>query len=242
MSENIGRNIIFIIVFLSSFALLLAMMPSSFLIAHVNDLETITVPNKWYASALATGEYALFDQDVIPYGTTTDLTLGSIDLHCKFMWSTRGREIRLDRLTTVFFFIPWEDSLLIDNKFYIGLDTIHKYRVSGNLTSMIMKDSKFIYHVSISYNSTRFANFEEAWNNENGEVLLFIGITVNDSESVWTESTNVFNLISQILFFQNPYIHPAINAFIALPIWISVAYLVIRLILWAISAPLGGGG
>jgi len=119
------------------------------------------------------------------------------------------------------------------------------YVKNENITSFVMKDEKYTYHVSLGYDPAKFDDFREAWQGtgtDTAELRIFIGMTLADSEKMWTESTNAWNLINQILFFQSPLIHPILNVFIAIPLWISIIYVVVRIFLWIISAPLGGGG
>lgn len=76
---------------------------------------------------------------------------------------------------------------------------------------------------------------------EAGEVdqlYITVGRTINQMQS----SINAAGLIWSILFFQTPLIHPVINIFIAIPIWICVGYLIFIFALRLIGALFGGGG
>ena len=102
------------------------------------------------------------------------------------------------------------------------------------------KDAQFIVrceHTQLSvffaYNTTKYSDILEAW--ENNELAVLFGINFDQVNT----SYNAWNLVAQILFFQNPDIHPAINALIAIPIWATIAITVYILILKAI--PFVGG-
>lgn len=70
------------------------------------------------------------------------------------------------------------------------------------------------------------------------QLNIVVGRTLDQMQS----SINAAGLIWGILFFQTPLIHPLINAFIAIPIWICVGYLIFIFALRLIGAVFGGGG
>jgi len=83
----------------------------------------------------------------------------------------------------------------------------------------------FTLFTQIGYNTTTYSSVEMAWNA--GNLYFFFGINFNDVGTAF----NVWNLIGMLLFFQLPDTHPIINAIIAIPIWVSVAYLIYVLII-----------
>ena len=52
-------------------------------------------------------------------------------------------------------------------------------------------------------------------------------------------TVSAWNILAQLLFFQMPDVHPAVNALIAIPLWAAIGILVYRLVLMAI--PFLGG-
>lgn len=94
------------------------------------------------------------------------------------------------------------------------------------------------FHVDVhfGYNETLYSSPSDAWNSNALNIL--IGIEFDQQGT----SMNAWHLIALILFFQMPDIHWVVNAIIAVPIWIAVAYLSFILILRAIGAVFGGGG
>lgn len=249
--EKTGRNVVFMVTFLATFTLLISLMPSAFLIPQLKEYESFNIPSdSWYALelGLSEGQYPIWNNGTLPYSTQFDhvyLELGSLKIDCQFYSTLRGKEVQLSRVYTTWWIFTWHDSLLLEGRFYIQRDDIFKYMRNENVSSMTMKDSKYTYHVSFAYDHSKFNSFAQAWDGtteDNPELRIFIGMTANDADRLFAESTNAWNLINQILFFQRPSIHPILNAIIAIPIWISIAYLVVRIILWIISAPLGGGG
>jgi len=90
----------------------------------------------------------------------------------------------------------------------------------------------FCDHITIKVwltdpNSTR-NSLSDAW--DEGELQVTIGFGFSDYET----TVGSWALVGQLLMFQAPDVHPALNAIIALPLWGLIAYLAYRLILMAI--------
>ena len=88
-------------------------------------------------------------------------------------------------------------------------------------------------YVAFAYNTTKYDNIVDAW--ANSELWMLIGIGFDQVNT----STNAWNVIGKLLFFQAPDVHPAINALIAIPIWAAIAITIYILVLKAI--PFVGG-
>jgi len=95
------------------------------------------------------------------------------------------------------------------------------------------KCSHFEVRCFFGYNETLYSSPTDAWDHHGLNIL--IGINFDQIAT----TMNAWALIGMILFFEMPDVHPMINFFIALPFWISFAYLIYRLILFAI--PFVGG-
>mgnify|MGYP000185597529 CR=1 FL=1 len=89
------------------------------------------------------------------------------------------------------------------------------------------------FDLYISFNTTKYSKPSEAW--QYNELYILMGIGFDQTVT----TMNAWNVISALLFFKMPDIHPLLNLFIALPIWVCIAYLVYVLILKAI--PFVGG-
>lgn len=248
MAENTGRNVLFIVVFLATFTLLASQIPVIFLVPSIAEYDTLNVPSQsWYSLelGLSAGQYPIFDNDTFPINVEADLTLASVTVRGVFIDYGQGNELTLWRSHTIFWIFTGTDYLYLDGELGVQRKDAFDYMRNENVTSFTMKDSKFVYHVSIAYDQAKFDTLAEAWDGTVGdtaELYVFIGMTSTEADKLYAEATNAWNLVNQILFFQSPNIHPALNALIAIPVWISIAYLVVRIVLWIISAPLGGGG
>jgi hypothetical protein len=87
--------------------------------------------------------------------------------------------------------------------------------------------------VYLGWNFTKYATPTDALLAGEFSMLLCINFDkVNTSFNAW-------NLIGSILFFQMPNVHPLLNAIIAIPVWIAIAWLIYILIVKII--PFVGG-
>jgi hypothetical protein len=87
--------------------------------------------------------------------------------------------------------------------------------------------------VYVGWNQTKYAKPSDALNG--GELSLLLCMNFDQINTTF----NAWNIIGSILFFQMPNVHPALNALIAIPIWVMIAWLIYILILKAI--PFVGG-
>lgn len=84
-------------------------------------------------------------------------------------------------------------------------------------------------HSTVFYNSTAYSNSTEAWENDDIHVEFAIE---------WDElgtGLNGWNLLSAVLWFQAPDVHPAINFFIAFPMWVDIALIIFKVVMVIIS-------
>ena len=114
----------------------------------------------------------------------------------------------------------------------ISLTTIYD-GFTNNTSTFTIQNSKTQCKIYFGYDSTKYKSPREAFQDGNLGVLVGMGIdNVNTRINAW-------NFISMLLFFQAPDVHPLLNAIIAIPIWIMIAWLIYILILKAI--PFVGG-
>lgn len=104
------------------------------------------------------------------------------------------------------------------------------YQEGSNVSAYVVKCDHVTMHGWIGYNNTDYSNITDAW--ENDELKVEFAIE-------WDElgtGLNAWNLISAILFYQTPDIHWTINSFIAIPLWVSIAWMVFAFILAVVNA------
>lgn len=83
---------------------------------------------------------------------------------------------------------------------------------------------------TVSYNATEYANLTMAFLSDAATVVFAIS---------WDElgtGLSAYTLISDIMTFNRPDIHPALNALIAIPLWAMIGFLIVVIILAIIEA------
>lgn len=100
-----------------------------------------------------------------------------------------------------------------------------------NLTMarFLVKCDHVTMHATVYFNSTAYANSTQAWQND----ALFVEFAIE-----WDElgtGLNGWNLLSSVLWFQAPDVHPAINFFLAFPLWVDIALITFKVIMVVIS-------
>lgn len=109
--------------------------------------------------------------------------------------------------------------------------------VTGSVEDGFLEQAKFKVrcdHVrlfaTMSYNATAYANITMAFLSDAATVVFAIS---------WDElgtGLSAYNLISDIMTFSRPDIHPALNALIAIPLWAMIGFLIVVIILAIIEA------
>lgn len=98
-----------------------------------------------------------------------------------------------------------------------------------------LKSGSFTIKVYFNFNTTIYDTPVEAW--ENDDIHTLFGIEFDQTQTAYS----AFDVLAMVLFFNLPDCNWMIKALIAVPIWISVAYLTFILVLRAIGAIFGGG-
>lgn len=134
--------------------------------------------------------------------------------------------------------LTWVNRQGIERGTELSVDSMELDREADNASvryRLVSKKFNFQYFGSFAFNSTLWGNFTDAWNHHG--LWFFMAV---DFDQVNT-SYNAFQLIGMLLFFQLPEINFYINALIAIPIWIAIAYITIILIYRTLGAIFGGG-
>jgi len=90
--------------------------------------------------------------------------------------------------------------------------------------------SHFNVKTFFAYNETAYSNVTDAWNGS--ELNMLVAIDFDQQQT----GMNAWNLIAMILFFQMPDVHPLLNAFIAIPIWVCIAWLTFAFIIAVVKS------
>jgi hypothetical protein len=251
MAEQLSKTFFVLIIFISTFGILLSVTPNEFL-ASPYEGDYIVQPypeNTWVGR-----EISAWDETFIATSNT------SIEINDYAYMNLSGiieDDIRLNVLWTED--VDWDDPLYYYHRYPIvtifgvnilwGSDRVHDvilggwiyrkpiildYRVEDAVNPEVARFEAYCdhytYYMSVSYNSTKFSSLSQAWDGTvtyDPELYLFVGMGF---ESEWA-SLPTWMIIAKLLTFQAPDIHPMINGLIAIPLWIAVLYLAYHLLL-----------
>ena len=246
------RGLIVTITFLGVTGLLIAWMPAELFTA--SEYRTVGVPEFFESvdvwSYAETFIYQMNETGGYSYGSWYQITNDGLDIG--------GRDFMLDykraNQTPLYLFLRHKWYWFIFTQFermewlnYEGISrgtelSVEEMQEDAELPDnatcryrVISPDEGFQYVASFGYNSTLYSNFTQAWNYHG---LHFFWAVNFDQQGT---SFNVVQLIGMLIFFQMPAGMPAyINALIAIPFWVCVAYLVYVLIIKIIPFIAGG--
>jgi len=239
------RLFIFLVTFLGFFTVLVSMMPAEFG-AQGQSYRQILTPE--YFESVDVAYFASTKNFTLESDKATgeiygwyyiDFSLGGWDFSIEWMYS---EGIMLKHVEKWWIFTTGRHNMdWYEKQRGLNLGTrltpehlATYYDENRKVAEFIARCDHTTLNVFFAYNTTKYSNIMEAWENEDLGVLFGINFDkVNTSVSAW-------DLISRLLFFQAPEVHPAINALIAIPIWAAVSILIFILILKVI--PFVGGG
>ena len=249
MAGSMGelKPLILVVSFLGLFVILTAMIPSEFY-AESYEGRKLDIPDYFEATNI---------QD---FAAKENFTIGAPDAYGvwdkKFgfggwnVWFIRhsgyGLMVRLyDRFLFFEYNVrgmQWSDANGIKVSKYdtYYLDYLPFNQLDANYDNktricnfLVSRSGDATFRVYFGFNTTTYDLPSEALVANVLDILFCIGFDQLNT------STNAWNLISMILFFQMPEVHPVINAVVAIPLWISIGYLTYVLILKAL--PFVGG-
>jgi len=243
------RGLIVIVSFLGVIILLFGMIPAQFAIGDVEGRE-VNVPDFFEAIDIYSfADYINFTIDnIISY---EEFTLGGHE----FWFYTEPNWFAIEHVHNQFWIFQWTHSQRWYDQNGVEQSVFHQF-------SYPIEDSSYAIYVPdlgteipeaqegeirmnvkcshtqekayIAYNTTAYSSYQDAY--ANLDLWIFLGMHFDDVNTAY----NAWDLIGMLIFFQLPDIHWVINALIAIPIWVSIAYLSYVLIIKVI--PLIGGG
>lgn len=101
---------------------------------------------------------------------------------------------------------------------------------SGNFSRILMYDDAFNYVMFVTYDESTYSSLSDAFTN--GELTLSLGMGWEYESSVMSG----WDLISRLLVFQAPNIHPIVNAIIAIPIIATVSIVIFGIAISIVKA------
>ena len=241
MGESSGeiKGLIVAITFLSTFFIITALIPSGFLYT-ASEGRTVEVPE--YFESVDIYSFAdTYNFTVANESSVEDFDLGGWHVRFHNDFEAEDFYVQLRDIWWIFTYnfraLDW-----YNNKGIRVSDALHdldyaeldkNYDSEHNVCKFTVKNKETTFIVFFGFNTTKYSKPTEALADGDLHCLFCINFDKQNT------SVNAWNLVGAILFFQMPDVHPAINALIAIPLWVMIAYLVYVLILKAI--PFVGG-
>ena len=240
------KGLIIVITFLSTFFIITAMIPPQFLYSGVEG-RTVETPEYFESvdiySFAETYNFTVKKEDYF----TESFSLGgwNVRFYCKY--NDKRMYVNIYDswwiLEWNFRSLDWYDMNGVKvsepapspyTYHFLSFENLDKnYDNKTKTCRFTVKNHEVTFVVYFGFNTTKYSKPTEALENSDLRCLFCINFDkINTTFNAW-------NLIGAILFFQMPDVHPAINALIAIPLWILIAYLIYVLILKAI--PFVGG-
>jgi hypothetical protein len=229
------RGLLVVITFLSVTVLLVSMIPGEFVVSTTTNRQVV-VPEAYSSSevmAIASSYNFTFGPHV---DKEFDLGGHTFLIFDNAAGSIPGNGIMMFHTWIEYWIFHNQDPMLWYDSQNIQRDTgedfstwpwMMKFQTIDDIgvnTTWTVQCQHVTVKIMFGYNTTSYDNCTQAY--ENDALGIWLGINFDQVNTQY----NAWNLISMILFFQMPDVHPLINAIIAIPIWVTIAYLVFTLI------------
>lgn len=215
MSDDTGRRLIFSIVFLATLSGVVVLMSDNLTDINPSEYRQVSIPDSLYGAEF-------FKTNVTIYWNGTINDVGQVPYE---LLPAPAQELIIVEWNS---YMP--SQILLSHKFnqqwwgFQGYEAIKPYPITTyvieneydegtNSSQFYMNSKSYSWLVTFSYNQTAYDNITASW--EDGELYLYIG----RSPAQVAQDQNAWSLISSVLFWNNPDIHPAINFLIAIPIY-----------------------
>lgn len=227
------------------FGFLIASMPSQFI--SDPNVRQVNYPDTWDSSSML---YIAQSYNYTTLGNSTDLDfdlggrtqnlLGSyseaLEVNTTYLYHVTYSWIFFRQLEPCEWYT--QEGLLINAShpnviFWQEIDAMYNQSDSPMFKAIF---TDYSMYVIFEYNTTAYTTYEEAFHA--GELSFWCGLQFDQTNT----SYNAWDIIALLLFFSMPDIHPAINALIAIPLWIVIVYVSFIIILRVVGAIFGGGG
>lgn len=244
------RILVVIASFIGLMILLLGWMPAYFVnpTPYTGRSLTSTIPSSWESGMLIGGNFAanktqmLNDTGMHTYGVFIyDMSFGGHSFRMIDAEATRSLIIQHYSLWGGFIPVDYHDMNWISpNGTELGTELtegkIDSSYLASNVTGFKIYCEHTYFYAQFSFDFMAYSAISDAW--DANALTISLGMTFDQLGT----TLGAWTLITGILFFNLPMINPYLNAIIAIPIWICIAYVSFILVLRAIGAVFGGGG
>jgi len=243
------RGLVVIVSFMGVLVLLLAWIPGSFFVAssarevyvpdYFESIEVFSfVETKTHYLNDSGGNLWVFDSTI----RLKDVDIGGYDIDLFYRRPNQGfYKLWLLHEHYNWYIFPADHKLTfvslrgVNRGIELDINELTTDANGGNVTEYRARCKHTTYHIGLSYNSTLYSSYSDAW--DNGDVIIFFGVEFDQVNT----SYNAFNVISMLLFFQLPEIDVYTNALMAIPLWAGIIYIAYIIVLRTIGAIFGGG-
>lgn len=237
--STIGPMFITVVIFLGIFAFLVGGVPLN--VVPMTDQGYIlkTYPDIFDPLTMQKFNFSASESFLLtftsPENKSDPFYLGNNELVIASYTLLGSSRLYMQHNTPWFIFSGWHLLQTPNLVSLIGLDEVLKYYSNNtDLSVFTLECDHLTLTTIIGFNTSIYNTLELAWSNK--EIFVTVGIGY---DQLLGTRLGAWSLISQLLLFQAPDIHPAINGLIAIPLWACIGYVVYRLILLAF--PFGVG-
>ncbi|MDH7607708.1 MAG: hypothetical protein QHH12_08165 [Candidatus Bathyarchaeota archaeon] len=236
------RGLVVVGTFLSCLFLLIAFMPQEFFVT-AGEERKVEVPKYFESSDLTHWNFTyVMNITFDPYGDFEHFwgkrefghdMLFRANKHIDLIWNDHGYTFL--GIWTGGHKQDWINNVGVNRGDTLSISEIEAdWNHEENLARYTVRCQHFYMRADFAY-PAQYSSVSEAFEAEDLHVMF--GINWDQRGTSW----DAWSLVAAILFFRMPEINPYINAIIAIPIWIAVAYISFILVLRAIGAVFGGG-
>lgn len=224
MTVSEHKTLIFTVCFILFFAFMVGTIPSNLManqgVEFDETVEYVEPPERFDVGSLSRGEVISQDYANVSFpvsvGQNFYLTYEDTnDTQINLVWTTLG-ELYFTHVHWLFFIIPVQYELV---PYPVVNDTVLATVGEGDTAELWLRcgggDIPEVY-LGLSYDNDTYTDLEDAW--DDGELMVYVGFTSNMTFT----GGNAWALLGQLLTFNTPNVHPVINFFISVPIWVCI--------------------
>lgn len=218
MSENMSGRLIFAMTALSVFSLVVTLMGGSYGDISGDDYQLIDVPEDIKAGTFWDYNITTYNNGSITDFTTTKfyIPVGSDDyIQCQWQGEPNDQIAIWYAYGKMLWFLKNSESLY--PRTIAEYEIINDYNDETNSSTYHMTSKHYEWLVQFSYNQSAYTDIEDAITND--DLYFYIG----QGNDLSPARMSAWSLVTSILLWQNPDIHPAVNFIIALPLYSLMA-------------------
>lgn len=216
MSGTTSGRLIFAMTALSIFSLLVVLMGASFSDIETQNYELIEIPDDIKSAMFWDYNVTEYNNVSITVGLQNVPVPAGADDYVRVSWTTGIDNLYMSWVYGKFLWFfkndeaiaPWPLSLY---------DIIDGYDDETNCTVIDATSAHQAWLIQFAYNQTAYTDIEDSINNN--ELYLFIG----KGNDLSPTKMSAWSLVTSILLWKNPDIHPAVNFVLAVPLYSLMA-------------------